>query len=68
MILNVSKRRGRALTLAGKAGLASLPLYDRERRALVMGGHAQPTEADRARIARAEAKRARKAEKQARLA
>jgi hypothetical protein len=63
MILKVSNRRYRQLT----AGKVPGEVYDRERRCLVKGGHAEATPVDTARMERAKAKRDRKAAKVAKI-
>lgn len=63
MILKVSKSRYRQLS----AGHVPDAVYDRERRCLVKGGHAEATPSDIASMERAKAKRERKAAKVARI-
>ena len=58
MILKVSRRRYRRLSGTNKPEhLIANGLYDRERRALVKGGHAEPTPEDTDRMAKAQSKR-----------
>lgn len=65
MLLKVSRKRSFELQFGASAARVFGDLYDRERRVLVKGGHAEPTAADIERLAAAEAKRQRKAAKRA---